>query len=88
MDVTTISCNAKKFQKSVDKRGIRCYNNTCRQASDTNAERTTTTGAEKPTGTILENDTEKVILYKKDDTGAPEGATIVSTVRFLMSETL
>ena len=24
----------------------------------------------------------KVILYKKEDTGAPKGATIVSTVRF------
>ena len=40
------------------------------------------------TATILENDTEKSHFVQENDTGAPEGATIVSTVRFLMSETL
>ena len=40
------------------------------------------------TTTILENDTEKSHFVQENDTGAPKGATIVSTVRFLMSETL
>ena len=42
----------------------------------------------KTTTPILENDTEKSHFVQENDTGAPEGATIVSTVRFLMSETL
>ena len=71
----------KTCKKGVDSWRGWCYNHQCcRENSDASRSQRQRRS--------LKTIQRKVILYKKNDTGAPEGATIVSTVRFLMSETL